>query len=125
MERSYEGATLRTHPGQLGTVLRGDGPWRLVFNVTLCWMSPIGMSPRHVAQPFTNVGVRLELEGRVFFMFGPANCDEAWFGAPDRFDVTRPGSNAPIAFVAGPHDCAGAAASKALIAEVALPVCWN
>ena len=42
------------------------------------------------------------------------------FDHPDQFDITRDPSKS-IAFGAGPHFCAGAAASRTLIAEVALP----
>ncbi len=70
-------------------------------------------------------GVTLEPEDRVFFMFGSANRDEAFFDEPDRFDLDRTDSSAHIAFGAGPHYCAGAAASKSLIAEVALPAVFE
>jgi cytochrome P450 len=56
----------------------------------------------------------------VFFMFGSANRDEACFDEPDRFDVTR-STQKSIAFGAGPHYCAGAFASRAMVADVALP----
>jgi cytochrome P450 len=69
-------------------------------------------------------GVTLEPEDRVF-LFGSANRDEAVFDAPDRFDLDRADSSAHIAFGAGPHYCAGAAASKSLIAEVALPAVFE
>ncbi len=83
------------------------------------------MSPRRVAQPFTVDGVTLAPEDRVFFMFGSANRDEAVYAEPDRFDITRADSGTHIAFGAGPHYCAGAAASKSLIAEVALPAVFE
>ncbi len=57
-------------------------------------------------------------------MFGSANRDESIFSDPDRFDITRDTSKA-ISFGAGPHFCAGAAASRTLIAEVALPMLFN
>jgi len=53
-------------------------------------------------------------------MFGSANRDEAHFAEPERFNVSRDTSKS-IAFGAGPHFCAGAAASRAMIADVALP----
>ena len=53
-------------------------------------------------------------------MFGSANRDEAHFADADRFDLTRDTAKS-IAFGAGPHFCAGAAASRAMIADVALP----
>jgi cytochrome P450 len=56
----------------------------------------------------------------VFFMFGSANRDESCFAEPDRFDIGRDTSKS-IAFGAGPHYCAGAFASRAMVAEVALP----
>ena len=101
-------------------MLAGQVTWRRVFDEYLRWMSPIAMSPRRVAQAFTVDGVTLAPEDRVFFMFGSANRDEAVFADPDRFDIHRDASS-HIAFGAGPHYCAGAAASKSLIAEVALP----
>lgn len=116
---------LLAHPEQLARVRRGEVPWRRVFDEYVRWMSPIAMSPRRVAQRYTVDGVALEPEDRVFFMFGSANRDEAFFNDPDRFDLDRADSGAHIAFGAGPHYCAGAAASKALIAEVALPALFE
>jgi hypothetical protein len=116
---------LLAHPDQLALVLRGDVPWRRVFDEYVRWISPIAMSPRRVAQRYTVDGVTLEPEDRVFFMFGSANRDEAFFDDPDRFDLGRANSGAHVAFGAGPHYCAGAAASKALIAEVALPALFD
>ncbi len=87
-------------------------------------MSPIGMSPRRIARPHRIGGVALEPEERVFLMYGSANRDEAHFPAADRFDITRDASKS-IAFGAGPHFCPGAAASRTLIAEVALPLAFE
>ncbi len=42
------------------------------------------------------------------------------FADPDRFDITRDTAKS-IAFGAGPHYCAGAFASRAMVADVALP----
>ena len=116
---------LLAHPEQLEWVLRGEVPWRRVFDEYVRWMSPIAMSPRRIAQRYTVDGVTLEPEDRIFFMFGSANRDEAFFADADRFDITRVDSSAHIAFGAGPHYCAGAAASKSLIAEVALPAVFE
>lgn len=116
---------LLAHPEQLARVLGGHVPWRRVFDEYVRWMSPIAMSPRRVAQRYTVDGVTLEPEDRVFFMFGSANRDEQFFDEADRFDLGRDDSSAHIAFGAGPHYCAGAAASKSLIAEVALPAVFE
>jgi cytochrome P450 len=78
------------------------------------------MSPRRVAKPWSYGGVDFEPEDRVFFMFGSANRDEACFRNPDDFDITRD-TQKSIAFGAGPHYCAGAFASRAMVADVALP----
>ena len=53
-------------------------------------------------------------------MFGAANRNLEFFVAPEIFDVSRNNGSA-IPFGAGPHFCAGAAASRVLISEVALP----
>jgi hypothetical protein len=111
---------LLTHPEQLALVRDGKVSWLSVFEEFARWISPIGMSPRRIAQAWTVNGVALEPEDRVFLMFGSANRDEAHFADADRFDVTRD-TGKSIAFGAGPHFCAGAAASRAMIADVALP----
>lgn len=115
---------LLTHPDQLAEVLAGRIGWLQAFEEYARWISPIGMSPRRVAQPHELHGVRLEPEERVFLMFGSGNRDERVFDDPDRFDLSRDVS-AAISFGAGPHFCAGAWASKALIAEVALPMLFD
>ena len=112
---------LLTHPDQLAMVQGGQASWMQAFEEYARWISPIGMSPRRVAKCDTVNGVTLEPEDRVFLMFGSGNRDEAVFARPDDFDLTQDCS-ASIAFGAGPHFCAGAWASKALIAEVALPM---
>ena len=53
-------------------------------------------------------------------MFGSANRDEQCFEFPDEFNLQNDTSKS-IAFGAGPHFCAGAWASRAMIADVALP----
>ncbi len=111
---------LLTHPEQLALVLNGNAKWIEVFEEYARWIAPIGMSPRRVAKPWSYGGVDFEPEDRVFFMFGSANRDEACFSNPETFDITRDTAKS-IAFGAGPHYCAGAWASRAMVAEVALP----
>jgi cytochrome P450 len=109
---------LLTHPG----APRGD--WRRIFDEYVRWISPIGMSPRRIDQEFTYGGVSFTPEDRVFLMFGAANRDPDVFARPDVFDLSRdPGQH--IAFGAGPHFCAGAAASRSLVAGVALPMLFD
>src|SRR5690349_9801100 len=111
---------LLTHPEQLAWVAEGRAKWIDVFEEYARWIAPIGMSPRRVAKRCCYGGVDFEPEDRVFLMFGSANRDEACFADPDRFDITRDTSKS-IAFGAGPHYCAGAFASRAMVADVALP----
>ena len=111
---------LLTHQAQLALVTEGKAKWIDVFEEYVRWIAPIGMSPRRVAKPWRYGGVDFEPEDRVFFMFGSANRDEACFADPDRFDIRRDTSKS-IAFGAGPHYCAGAFASRAMVADVALP----
>src|ERR1700681_3054126 len=80
---------LLTHPEQLALVRDGKVAWIQVFEEYARWISPIGMSPRRIAKPWSINGIDLEPEDRVFFMFGSANRDEAHFPNADRFDVTR------------------------------------
>ncbi len=114
---------LLTHPDQLNRVQRGAASWMQAFDEFTRWISPIGMSPRRVAKPWTIGDVELEPEDRVFLMFGSANRDEQHFVDPDRFDITRNTSRA-IVFGAGPHFSAGAAAARSMVADVALPMAF-
>ena len=111
---------LLTHPEQFARVRAGKTEWLQVFEEFARWISPIGMSPRRVAKAASVNGVDFAPDNRVFLMFGSANRDEAHFADADKFDLTRDTAKS-IAFGAGPHFCAGAAASRAMIADVALP----
>jgi cytochrome P450 len=111
---------LLTHPHEFARVREGKATWLAVFEEFARWISPIGMSPRRIAKAAGVNGVDFAVDDRVFLMFGSANRDEAHFANADRFDLTRD-TGKSIAFGAGPHFCAGAAASRAMIADVALP----
>lgn len=111
---------LLTHPDQLAAARAGEVTWLQVFEEYCRWIAPIGMSPRRIAVDHTFGGVRFVQDERVFLMFGSANRDEEHFVEPERFDVTRD-TSANLSFGAGPHFCAGAAASRSLVATSALP----
>ncbi len=115
---------LLTHRDQLQDILAGRNTWIDAFEEYARWISPIGMSPRRIAQDYEWNGVSLEAEQRLFFMFGSANRDEDIFDQPEAFEISRDTSKA-ISFGAGPHFCAGAAASRCLIAEIALPMLFE
>ena len=114
-------ATLIEHPDQLNKSLKGEVTWLQVFEEYARWMSPIGMSPRRIAKQYKLNDITFEPEDRAFLMFASGNRDEAIFTNPDTFDVTRDNTKA-ISFGAGPHFCAGAWASRCMIADIALPM---
>ena len=115
---------LLTHPDQLELIRDGGATWADAFEEYCRWIAPIGMSPRRVAQGHEYGGVEFEEDERVFLMFGSANRDEAHFERPDVFDITRE-TKMSLAFGAGPHFCAGAAASRSLVGDIALPMIFD
>ena len=115
---------LLTHPDQLELARGGRIPWLQAFEEYARWISPIGMSPRRVARPWKIRDIDFETDERVFLMFGSANRDEKYFENPESFDIRRDASKS-IAFGAGPHFCAGAWASRAMVADVALPAIFR
>ena len=115
---------LLSHPDQLALILGGEVSWLQAFEEYARWISPIGMSPRRIARPWTIRDVQFETDERVFLMFGSANRDEKHFQNAERFDIRRDTTNS-IAFGAGPHFCAGAWASRAMVADVALPTIFS
>ena len=115
---------LLNHPEQLDLIRSGRAAWQDAFAEYVRWQSPIGMSPRIVAQDDIVNGVQFNKGDRVFLMFSSASHDEDYFDAPETFDITRDTAPA-IPFGAGPHFCAGAAASRCLITQVALPLLFD
>ncbi|MGB7183073.1 MAG: cytochrome P450 [Burkholderiaceae bacterium] len=120
------GATwaLLKHPGQLAAVRAGDVSWNQVFDEYVRWIAPVGMSPRRVASQHDIRDISLPAGQMVFLMFSSANRDESHFEQSDQFDIHRD-ARGHIGFGAGPHFCAGAAASRALVAQVGLPVLFD
>ena len=112
---------LLTHPAELARVRAGEASWQDVFEEFTRWMAPIGMSPREVAREDVVEGVRFDPGDRVFLMYGIGNRDPEVFERPEVFDVSRD-TRPSLAFGAGPHFCA---ASRSLIAEVALPLLFE
>ena len=115
---------LLTHSNYLADLIGGTLSHFHVFEEYCRWISPIGMSPRRVAKDYRYKDIQFHPEQRVFFMFGSGNRDEEAFENPDVFDPYQDNSKA-ITFGAGPHFCAGAWASKCLIAEVAIPMLFR
>ena len=115
---------LLTHNTELEGIFNKEYSWLQAFEEFARWISPIGMSPREIAKPYSYKGVDFEVGERVFFMFNSANRDEEIFDKSDKFVLKRDLS-LTVTFGAGPHYCAGAWISRALIADVALPKVFN
>lgn len=115
---------LLRHPEQFDLIQTGVHTWMDAFEEFVRWISPIGMSPRRIACQYTLHDVTLEPEDRVFLMFGSGNRDETVFDYPDEFRLSQDKTRS-IPFGAGPHFCAGAWASRCLIAEVAVPMIFS
>lgn len=115
---------LLKHPEQLNSIINGQHSWLNAFEEYARWVSPIGMSPRRIAKPYTRGDASFNAESRAFLMFSSGNRDSDVFDKADSFDISRKSVN-NISFGAGPHFCAGAAASKMLIGQVALPMLFE
>jgi len=111
---------LLSHPRELAKIRSGSAGYKNAFEEYARWVSPIGMSPRQVARAERVLDFDFKVGQRVFFMFGAANRDPGVFDNPDVFDISRD-HRKTVSFGAGPHFCAGAAASRTLIADVAMP----
>lgn len=115
---------LLTHPEQLQMIRDGKATWKDAFEEFNRWQSPVGMVPREVTRNEEVEGVQLEKGERVFFMYSGANRDPRVFDTPEVFDITRD-TTPSLAFGAGPHFCAGAAVSRSLVADIALPMLFE
>lgn len=115
---------LLSHPAQLALVQSGQFNYSDAFSEYIRFVTPIGMTPRRVARPDVINGISFEPDETAFFMFSSACRDEAYFQNADQYDITRDNS-AALPFGAGPHFCAGAAASRMLIADIALPMLFE
>jgi len=115
---------LLSNPDQLAQIQNGKASFQQAFGEYARWNSPIGMSPRELTQDTHVCGADFVKGERIFFMFSAANRDPRVFDQPDQYQVARDTSKA-ISFGAGPHFCAGAAASRSLIADVALPMFFD
>jgi len=115
---------LLAHPDQLELAKSGAVPWLQTFEEYARWISPIGMSPRRVAKPWKIRDIEFQVGDRIFLMFGSANRDENHFAHSDRFDIRRDVAKS-VAFGAGPHFCAGAWVTRAMVADVALPAIFS
>ncbi|MEL6565159.1 MAG: cytochrome P450 [Pseudomonadota bacterium] len=111
---------LLAHPDQRALIDGGQATFADAFDEYVRLVAPIGMTPRRVARTDSACGTQFQQDELIFFMFGAACRDATHFADPARFDITRD-TRPAIPFGAGPHFCAGAAASRTLIADHAVP----
>jgi cytochrome P450/NADPH-dependent glutamate synthase beta subunit-like oxidoreductase/flavodoxin len=115
---------LLTHPEQ--RALTEDGTrWHAVFDEGIRWIAPIGMYSRQTTREVVLDGVRLPAGAKLGICLLSANRDEAQWSHPERFDITRTGEGAHLAFGKGVHVCAGAWVARAQVADVALPALFS
>jgi cytochrome P450 len=117
-------AALLQNPGQLQQINDGKATYLEAFLEYARWMSPIGMSPRRVDRDCVVNDISFAKDSLVFLMFSSAGRDEDYFDNANDFDIKRD-TQPSIPFGAGPHFCAGAAAARALITQVALPMAFT
>jgi cytochrome P450 len=59
--------TLLANPDQLDKITSGQATWMNAFEEYARWMSPIGMSPRRIAEPHTYAGFDVSARGSCVF----------------------------------------------------------
>ena len=84
-------------------------------------LAPVQVLFRKVAEDIAIRGVDIPAGSMVEVRFGAANRDPQQYPQPDAIDLKRANAQSHLAFGAGPHFCAGAAVSRTMIADVALP----
>ena len=90
----------------------------------LRYYAPFPATFRRTTRDVEVAGTTIPKDTRVLVFLASANRDERHFDRADIFDIRRDTSKS-IAFGAGPHFCAGAWASRAMIADVALPAIFS
>ena len=110
---------LLTHPDQLALALAAHPVDAGVRGICALDLADRNVPPAD-RKAMDDPRRRIRTDERVFLMFGSGNRDEKHFERAEAFDIRRDTSKS-IAFGAGPHFCAGAWASRAMVADVALP----
>ena len=85
---------LLRHKERLNQIFNGENSWLDAFEEYARWISPIGMSPRRIAQDCEWNSIKLKAKQRIFLMFGSANRDESVFDNPEQFQIGRDTSKA-------------------------------
>ncbi|MGO3153885.1 MAG: cytochrome P450 [Galactobacter sp.] len=107
--------------GQRMLVESGRISWDEVFEEAIRWVAPIGMYSRQTTRDTVLQGIRLPAGAKLGICLLSANRDTTQWKDPARFDATRSGEGAHLAFGKGIHVCLGAWIAKSEVATVALP----
>jgi len=112
---------LLTHPDQLALLREENRSGSMRSRNMRAGSRRSGCRRRRVARPWSYGGVDFGAGGSgvLHVRLGKSPTRPA-FSDPDRFDITRNTAKS-IAFGAGPHSCAGAFASRAMVAMWRLP----
>jgi len=96
-------AMLMLHPDQLQLLLDDESLLPNAVEETLRYQSPLQFGFRRALAPVEIGGTTIPEGELVCLLWGAANRDPRRFEEPDRFDITRSGSN--LAFGHGVHHC--------------------
>lgn len=107
---------LMQHPDQLAMVQQDPTKWDAVFDEAIRWVAPIGMYSRQTTRDVVLQGTFLPAGAKLGISLLSANRDEKYWHAPQRFDITRTGEGAHLAFGKGVHVCLGAWVARAQFA---------
>ncbi|GGC84907.1 hypothetical protein GCM10011512_09700 [Tersicoccus solisilvae] len=116
---------LMRDPDQRALVEADPSRWNAVFDEAIRWVAPIGMYSRQTTRDVDLQGVRLPAGAKLGICLLSANRDERQWPSPERFDLTRSGQGAHLAFGKGVHVCLGAWVARAEVADVALPALFK
>src|SRR5699024_6737730 len=111
---------LMQNPEQLALVQQDPAKWDAVFDEAIRWVAPIGMYSRQTTGDTVLRGTFLAGGAKLGISLLSANRDEQYWKAPERFDLTRVGEGAHLAFGKGVHVCLGAWVARAQF-NAALP----
>lgn len=111
---------LMQNPDQLALVQADPAKWDAVFDEAIRWVAPIGMYSRQTTRDVVLQGTFLPAGAKLGISLLSANRDEQYWKHPERFDLTRTGEGAHLAFGKGVHVCLGAWVARAQFAA-ALP----
>jgi cytochrome P450 len=98
---------LLSRPSLLEAVRANPALIETVVNESLRWESPVLFFIRRARESVTLSETRIPAGATVAACIGSAKRDEAYFPAPDSFEVGRPQKQLSIAFGVGPHVCLG------------------